>query len=103
MTRPTSMRSIARHSGGLCIRTACVLIALGATLTAQQRTAPHFYDDDPVARVADTQDASGVKAREISLTFDASINLFGRPGLKDVGRAEGINTIDEVPDSSWFT
>jgi hypothetical protein len=29
--------------------------------------------------------------------------LFGRPGLPVVGRAEDINTIDEVPDSSWFT
>ena len=67
------------------------------------RTAPKFYDDDPVMRVVDTQDASKVAPRELSLVYDAVINLFGRPGLKEVGRAESINTIDEVPDSSWFT
>jgi hypothetical protein len=67
------------------------------------RTAPKFYDDDPISRAVDTQDASKAAAREISLTYDAVINLFGRPGLPVVERAEDINTIDEVPDSSWFT
>ena len=70
---------------------------------AAPRSAPKFYDDDPITRVVDTQDASKAAAREISLVYDASINLFGRPGLQEVGRAESINTIDEVPDSSWFT
>ena len=67
------------------------------------RTAPVFYDDDPIMRTVDTQDASKAAPREISLVFDSVINLFGRPGLSEVGRAEDINTIDEVPDSSWFT
>jgi hypothetical protein len=67
------------------------------------RTAPVFYDDDPLMRAADTQDASKAAPREISLVFDSVINLFGRPGLAVVGRAESVNTIDEVPDSSWFT
>jgi hypothetical protein len=75
-----------------------------AALRAEQsRTAPRFYQDDPIARVPDTQDASRVQARELSLVYDASINLFGRPGLHEVGRAQSVNTIDEVPDSAWFT
>ncbi len=84
---------------------ACAIALAGsAVLSAQAtRTTPRFYDDDPVARVADTQDAAKVQPREISLTYDALINLFGRPGLPVVGRAENVNTIDEVPDSSWFT
>lgn len=69
----------------------------------RERTAPKFYDDDPIVRVVDTQDASKAERREISLTYDALINLFGRPGLQEIGRAEDVNTIDEVPDSSWFT
>jgi len=67
------------------------------------RTAPKFYDDDPLMRAVDTQDASKVQPREISLMLDAAINLFGRPGAPEVGRAEDVNTIDEVPDSNWFT
>ena len=70
---------------------------------AEQRTAPRFYDDDPLLRVADTQDASKAEPRDISLVYDALINLFGRPGLQDVQHADSVNTIDEVPDSSWFT
>lgn len=72
-------------------------------LSAQPRQTPRFYSDDPVARVHDTQDASNVEERELSLYYDALINLFGRPGSQHVGRAASVNTIDEVPDSSWFT
>ena len=41
---------------------------------------------------------------EIDLFIDLAINLFGQPGrpAPDV-RARNVNTIDEVPDSSWFT
>jgi hypothetical protein len=67
-----------------------------------QRRAPKFYRDDPLARVVDTQDASNVEERELALYYDAIINLFGRPGQQLVDRAESVNSIDEVPDSSWF-
>jgi hypothetical protein len=78
---------------------------MAATLlpSASSRTAPKFYDDDPVSRVEDTQDASGVESRELSLGYDAILNLFSRPGTWIIGRAESVNTIDEVPDSSWYT
>jgi hypothetical protein len=80
-------------------------VVCGSTLLVAERarTAPKFYDDDPLQRAVDTQDASKAERREISQTYDALINLFGRPGLQTVGRAENINTIDEVPDSAWFT
>ena len=79
------------------------LTAIAASGVAQERTAPRFRPDDPLARFPDTQDASKVQAREISLTYDAVTNLFGRPGAREVSRAASVNTIDEVPDSSWFT
>jgi hypothetical protein len=77
--------------------------ALGSGQERQERSGPHFYSDDPIARVLDTQDASKVQARELSLTYDALTNLFGKPGQQTVERAASVNTIDEVPDSSWFT
>ena len=45
-----------------------------------------------------------MQAWDIDLALDLAANLFGRPGDKtpDV-RAQNVNTIDEVPDSSWFT
>lgn len=61
-----------------------------------------FYDDDPVSRVRDTQNASKVQPWEISLTYDSIANLFDTNPAPAPVRAEDVNTIDEVPDSSWF-
>src|SRR4051794_22048704 len=91
-------------SSALALVTALTLAGPSGLLHAQRpRAATKFFSDDPLKRVADTQDASKAQPREISLTYDASINLFGRPGLNEVGRAESVNTIDEVPDSAWYT
>ena len=77
-----------------------LVLATAPTGTATRR----FYDDDPLARDPDTQDASRVQAWDIDLFYDLALNLFARPGdsAPDV-RARNVNTIDELPDSSWFT
>lgn len=83
-----------------------IVSVLGATTllsAAGQRATPKFYDDDPIARAAETQDASKMERRKRSLEYDALLNLFGRPGGQVVLRAADVNTIDEVPDSSWYT
>src|SRR5215210_5646484 len=80
---------------------AAALSIISADLRGQR---PKFYDDDPIARVADTQDASGVLAKEVNLVYDEGRNLLGNPGDPNMNRrAQNVNTIDEVPDSSWFT
>ncbi|MBA3231599.1 MAG: hypothetical protein H0T05_02155 [Acidobacteria bacterium] len=67
-------------------------------------TGRKFYDDDPIAIEVDTEDASGAQPWEIDLVWDLSLNTFARPGRTlDPPRAGNINTIDEVPDSNWFT
>lgn len=92
---------------GITTRTArnvlVVALAVGAMVvtTASSRK---FYPDDPITRVHDSQDASAVQPREIDLVYDTLENSFYRPGDRtpDV-RAQNLNSIDEVPDSSWFT
>src|SRR4029453_3959032 len=77
-----------------------VVIAIVGTSGAGRK----FYDDDPITREPETQDASRVQGREIGLMYDLAPNLFGRPGDSATNvRARNINTIDEVPDSNWFT
>ena len=95
-----------------CLRafgTAALLALLGfavagaaAPMSAQQQ--PKFYPDDPLAREPETQDASGAQEWDVGLAADLLLNLFTVQGdtATDV-RAQNINTIDEVPDSSWFT
>lgn len=66
--------------------------------------APKFYPDDPIQVAPDSQDASGVEPWDINLFFDLAYNLFTHPGDPTPNvRAQSINTIDEVPDSSWYT
>jgi hypothetical protein len=81
--------------------TAC-LTFLAAALAAQG--VPRFYDDDPIARVPERGDASKAVEHDISLFYSLSYNLFVT-GRKPQGttRAGNLNTIDEVPDSGWFT
>src|SRR5215471_12857939 len=78
-------------------------IALAAAFTiASSAATPRFYDDDPVARERDSQDASDMKPLEIDLFVDLTTNLIG-PRAVTAGRARDINSVDEVPDSSWYT
>ena len=81
---------------------ACGLLAgvLAVTQAAEQK----FYADDPLTREPETQDASGAQPWDINLFYDLSYNLFVMPGREPANvRAQNVNTIDEVPDSSWFT
>jgi hypothetical protein len=67
-------------------------------------SATKFYDDDPLWQEVDSQDASGVNFYEPELIYDLAENMFARPGDKNFNRrAQNINTVDEVPDGSWFT
>jgi hypothetical protein len=65
--------------------------------------APRFFDDDPIGRDPETQDASGVQPIETSEQFDFVENSFLNAGDRTARRAVNVNTVDEVPDSSWFT
>ena len=87
---------------------ACVVAAatgVGAGAAGQAaRAARAFFPDDPISRDDDTaMDASGLKELELSESFDFLINTFVSPGDREPIRAVNVNTLDEVPDSSWFT
>ncbi|MCA1562906.1 MAG: hypothetical protein LC804_22435 [Acidobacteria bacterium] len=62
-----------------------------------------FYPDDPLANDPETQDASAVRPWDISNQYDLIENSFLGAGDSDARRAANVNTVDEVPDSSWFT
>jgi hypothetical protein len=80
-----------------------LVLAIAAGLVGDAAE-PKFYKDDPLARIVDSQDASGVEEREINLFFDTFENSFSWPGDRTPNvRAQNLNTIDEVPDSNWFT
>jgi hypothetical protein len=75
-------------------------IAVALTITSSAAK-PRFYEDDPIWRERDTQDASAMKPLEIDLVVDLTTNLIG-PRSVEAGRARNTNSVDEVPDSSWY-
>jgi len=78
-------------------------LAVAAALTMSASAAsPRFYEDDPIWHERDTEDASGLKPLDVDLFVDLTTNLLARTAAADV-RAQNVNTVDEVPDSSWFT
>ena len=83
------------------ILVAAVLGLLSGGVSTQ---GPRFYSDDPIAREPESQDASKVSAYQRPDLYEMFYNLFVTARYKPTGlRAKNINTIDEVPDSSWFT
>ena len=87
------------------VRLLCVAVASLALFTGRASTqTPRFYDDDPIARDPESQDASKAQPYNIQQLYEQVYALFVTSGNKPSGRrAQNLNTIDELPDSSWFT
>ncbi len=61
-----------------------------------------FYPDDPLWQDPDSTDIAPVEVFELYKDYDFIENTFGEPA-KFNGLAANVNTLGEVPDSSWFT
>ena len=94
---------------------ACVLLAAGFTvaagshLAAQRLEAPkagdqqrRFYADDPIWRDDDARDIPPVAEFNLSKSYEFVNETFG-DSVQSRGPALNVNTLGEVPDSSWFT
>ena len=86
----------------LAISLACAA-AIWLAMPAGRAAAPRFYTDDPLAKDPESQDASKVQPLKVSDQYDLVENSFLGAGEHIDVRAGNVNTIDEVPDSSWFT
>ena len=82
---------------------AASLLVAALSATTPGANGPRFYPDDPIAVDPETQDASGVAPIPVTELYDFVANSFLDAGERVDKRAENINTIGEVPDSSWFT
>src|SRR5258705_11960627 len=89
------------------MRSRTTLLIVLAALAAAGRaatTGPAFYDDDPIAREPESRSAADAKPLAINLFYEYSYNLFVNASRQPSNsRAGNVNTIDDVPDSSWFT
>jgi hypothetical protein len=87
--------------------TISIFAAMAATVLlvpGSRAAGPRFYPDDPIQADNDRAlDASGATPIEGSNGYDFAENTFGHPGERRNIPAVNVNTMDEVPDSSWFT
>src|SRR6185295_14662592 len=97
--------SIHLQSARARIRLALLIAAAAGVLAHPASTAgPRFFPDDPISREPESQDASKAQPYSIEQLYEMVDNLFVTPSYKPSGtRAQNLNTIDEVPDSNWFT
>ena len=77
---------------------AAMFVALG------RGAGPKFYRDDPIQTDDDKAfDASSARPIEGSNAYDFVEQTFLKPGERTGVPAMNVNTLDEVPDSTWFT
>jgi hypothetical protein len=82
-------------------------LVLGAALVtaADGPTKPRFFPDDPLWTDDDRSLSVAKDIKEIEDTngYDFVVHTFVKPGEREDVRAQNVNSLDEVPDSSWFT
>jgi hypothetical protein len=79
--------------------------AIGLLLMAAPVGAQMFFPDDPLWRDRDDLEIAQPGEIELSGGWDMIENTFGigRPHAEPDSPAVNVNTLGEVPDSSWFT
>jgi hypothetical protein len=99
---------MALRAGAGVVALAAMMMVPGSTVDAQRADrseradSRRFYPDDPLWQDDDRRDIAPVARMELSATYDVFENTFGSPA-KSRGAAMNVNTLGEVPDSSWFT
>ena len=97
--RPFGIRSLS-----LCASVVRYLLIVLCFVVASHAQSPRFFADDPIRLDDDmAQDASGAVPVEGSNGYDFAEHTFLKVGDRRDVRAMNVNTMDEVPDSSWFT
>jgi hypothetical protein len=73
-------------------------------LVSVSASGARFFPDDPIQEEDDRAfDASQAAAIEGSNAYDFAEHTFFKVGERRNIRAVNVNTLDEVPDSTWFT
>jgi hypothetical protein len=91
-------RSLKNQTGFLLLGIVSVLAMDGGAAS------PAFFPDDPIQVDDDgALDAGGAQPIEGSNAYDFAEHTFLKPGDRRDVHAVNTNTLDEVPDSTWFT
>jgi hypothetical protein len=90
----------------------CCIVALSFALAFAGSDQPlrpavqarHFFPDDPLWRMPPPLPVKQPHKRKIDQLYDFVINSVATPGEHKIPEeAQGVNTLGEVPDSTWYT
>lgn len=103
--RFASQRRSSRTSAvGARVLAMTALVVASMFIATGRSAEPRFYPDDPLWRDDDRAfDASKLEEVEDRNSYDFLVNTTKKLGERRDVRALNVNTVDEVPDSSWFT
>ena len=94
---------MSRHIGLLV-----TLVAVVALVLVQPVLAQRFHPSDPLLEDNDrlidvTQEPGEIELSDMFDRFGHIFHIFGEPPFPAFVEAQNVNSVDEVPDSSWFT
>jgi hypothetical protein len=96
-----SSRAVTRIALGVFLTTLFVSVS-AQTLPEVAQRLRHFYPDDPVWRDDDMRTIPPPAEHDLSKSYEFVANTFSETA-RSFGPALNVNTLGEVPDSSWFT
>jgi hypothetical protein len=93
------------YTSRLAAFSSALLFGAALVTAADGPSKPRFFPDDPLWTDDDRSLSVAKDIKEIEDTggYDFVLNTFGKPGKREDVRAQNVNSMDEVPDSSWFT
>jgi len=102
MRNSTMIRTAAAAAAGVLAVTAMAADALPVA------TQKKFYSDDPIWTMPKPVPVTNAKRRNLSEYYDFFENTLFSPGERPKEKgiflpSQGINTVDEVPNSAWYT
>ncbi len=101
MANTSTSSSAAFSKPQLAVLAGVLSLAVGSGVWS---ATPRFFPDDPIWQDDDRAfDASKVVSIEDTNGYDFVLNTFAQPGERRDTGAQNVNSVDEVPDSSWFT
>jgi len=86
-----------------------LVVTPGAGASGTTTTPKKFYGDDPLLREPAPRAVRKVVTRQVDDIYDFLENTYltprreGKEAKRDPHPAANINTLDEAPDSSWYT
>jgi hypothetical protein len=85
-----------------CVRKTLSFVLVGIACQATAAFAQHYRPDDPIQKVPEVASAQNAGVQSINPIYDF-VYHSGKYKTPPPTPSLGINTLGEVPDSSWFT